>query len=81
MLDSWIQCVLWLSGHGTFIEKTVLTASVCGVLEETNKLKAVRPLKSRCLPLSISLLLCATNIVQTLMGTCSIYRAVEHHLP
>jgi len=37
----------FLRGHGTFIEKTVLTASVCGVLEETNKLKAVRPLKSR----------------------------------
>lgn len=37
----------FLRGHGTYITNTTLTASVCGILEEVNKLKSVRPLKSR----------------------------------
>eukprot|EP00658_Telonema_sp_P-2_P050944 TRINITY_DN38985_c0_g1_i2.p1 TRINITY_DN38985_c0_g1~~TRINITY_DN38985_c0_g1_i2.p1 ORF type:complete len:322 (+),score=70.97 TRINITY_DN38985_c0_g1_i2:2-967(+) len=37
----------FLRGHGTYINNSQLTASVCGVLQEVNKLKAVQPLKSR----------------------------------
>jgi exosome complex component RRP4 len=37
----------FLRGHGTFLRGEKLVASVCGVIERTNKLVTVRPLKSR----------------------------------